>query len=334
MIYLVLLGRLASTRNFDWDHREAAAAPLSLSFSDMTARLELPATHQAAFGVAPHSSGVAADAEGHDAEIDAIIDALRRHTGLDARAYRRPTVERRIRNRMISVGEPTLASYARRITDSADEASALLERVSIKVSEFYRNADVFARLHAHVLPTLAASTHGQPLRIWSAGCGRGEEPWTLAMLLHDLNIDAVVEATDIDPSALAFAQRARYKHGAIGALPSALANRYLVRGTARGEVHVAPELRHIVRFSMHDLLSEAPPTGNGPFDLICCRNVMIYFQRAAQERTFDRLEQSLSAGGVLCVGEAEWPCGRAADTLIAAASRNRIFHRRVTEHAA
>jgi chemotaxis methyl-accepting protein methylase len=253
---------------------------------------------------------------------------------VDVREYRRPTIERRIRNRMISVAEPSLAAYARRIADSREEGFALLERVSIKVSEFYRNPDVFAWLHAQVLPALAARVRGRPLRVWSAGCGRGEEPWTLAMLLHDLGIDAVVEATDIDPAALSFARQARYKDEAIGALPSEFVNRYLDRATAGDEVRVDPELQRLVRFSLHDLLADPAAPGNGAFDLICCRNVLIYFQRAAQARTFQRLERALTPGGVLCVGEAEWPCGPAADSLFAAAPRIRIFHHRDLERAA
>ena len=277
----------------------------------------------------------AAEHLGSDAtDLDSIIVALHRHTGLDVREYRPATVERRIRNRMISVAEPSLASYARLLANSPDEAFALLARVSIKVSEFYRNPEAFALLHTQVLPELASSIRGRPLRVWSAGCGRGEEAWTLAMLLHDLGVDGIVEATDIDQSALTFAREARYGHEAIGALPAALVDRYLVREAANDQVRVDRELQRFVNFSSHDLLADAPPPGNDGFDLICCRNVLIYFQRAAQERTFERLERALTPTGVLCVGEAEWPCGPAADRFFATAPRVRIFHRRVMQRAA
>ncbi len=282
----------------------------------------------------PQSEAGRLGSDGDDAQIDAIIDALRHHTGVDVREYRRSTVERRIRNRMLSIASPSVDLYAQRIARAPDEAHSLLQRISIKVSEFYRNPDVFTLLQTRILPALSEAARFRPLRIWSAGCGRGEEAWTLAMLLHAQRIDGIIEATDIDATALTFARRAQYSIDATRALPPALAGRYLTHRLGESSVLVNAELQGLVRFATHDLLSAHPAPGEGAFDLICCRNVMIYFQRAAQERTFLRLQRALAPAGFLCVGEAEWPCGPAASGLFSSSPRSRVFHQRASECAA
>jgi chemotaxis methyl-accepting protein methylase len=257
--------------------------------------------------------------------LDAIMDSLRRHTGLDVREYRRASVARRILNRMITLSVPTYALYAELIEFSEQEAMELLGRVSIKVSEFYRNPDVFDELRSELLPRLAIASDGRLVRVWSAGCARGEEAWTLAMLLHEAGINGVVEATDIDATALSCAKRGRYSASAMQSLPAALRQRYVTTSTHEATIPVDSSLRAIVRFSVHDLLADVSPPGDGAFDLICCRNVLIFFQRSAQERIFHRLTRSLAESGMLCVGEAEWPAPSV--PLRTLSSRSRVFQR-------
>jgi chemotaxis methyl-accepting protein methylase len=256
---------------------------------------------------------------------EGTIAALRAHTGIDVAAYRRPTIERRILNRMISLGEHSHHDYLERLRESRDEAFRLLDRVSIKVSAFYRNPGTFDLLRERVLPGLAMHAAGRPLRIWSAGCGRGEEAWTLAMLLDNHGIAGTVIATDIDPGALEHARARTYVASAVASLPSGLATRYLdVTGASGGVVRVSPALSARVQYSQHDILTSAPPA-EAPFDLICCRNVLIYFQREAQERAVLTLRRSLSEGGTLCLGEAEWPCGIGSSALSTLSAKERLF---------
>ena len=261
-----------------------------------------------------------------DPQSDAVIAALRAHTGVDVAEFRRPTLDRRILNRMISVGVRSHAAYLRLLEASRDEAYALLDRVAIKVSHFYRNAATFDLLRHTVLPGLAAAAGGRPLRIWSAGCGHGQEAWTLAMLLHDGGINGSIESTDIDPGALCAASVGCYPVKDVAQLPGDLAVRYIRPDSGTDQVSVAPVLRTRVRFTRHDLLSGAAPPGDGPFDLICCRNVLIYFQRAAQERTLELFRRHVAPDGALCLGEAEWPTGSAMLWCSALAPRARIFH--------
>ncbi len=259
-----------------------------------------------------------------DAAFHAILDVLRARTGIDFSRYRPATVRRRVLNRMISAHAETFEDYLHVLRAHEGEAGNLLERVTIKVSRFYRNAVTFDALRAQVIPELAAQAAGRPLRIWSAGCGCGEEPYTLAMLLEEANVPGRIEATDVDARALHLAQEARYAPALLTELPKTLADRYL---ESRGETcTVIPALRDRVHFSFHDLTSDMIPSRlHPPFDLVCCRNVLIYFDRVVQERALGQVRRAVRSGGFLCLGEAEWPSPVLATGLQALDHRTRIF---------
>jgi chemotaxis methyl-accepting protein methylase len=259
-----------------------------------------------------------------DAAFGAILQLLCERTGADLSRYRPSTVSRRVLNRMISVGSSTFEHYLALLRADEHEALRLLDRVTIKVSRFYRNPVTFDALRGTVLPNLAAQSRGRPLRIWSAGCGCGEEPYTLAMLLHEAGIPGDVLATDIDPGALASAARGRYPSAALTELPLELRSRYLTM--ADGYYIVRQPVRDRVRFSRHDLTADSPPPGGGAaFDLVACRNVLIYFARAPQEGAMRALRACLADGGYLCLGEAEWPSPTVAPSLEALSLKTRIF---------
>ncbi len=239
------------------------------------------------------------------ARFSEVVEAVRCRTGVDFSRYRRATVVRRIHNRMISAGIESLDEYAALLRGCPAEVGALLERLTIKVSRFYRDVRSFDVLRDDVLPTLARSCTA-PLAIWSAGCGRGEEAWTLAMLLEHAGIAGDIVASDIDPSSLADAAHAVYRADVLGDLPANLVRAYLE--PCRGSTYrVTEALRNRVRFVLHDLTTGVPPTGGPPFDLVCCRNLLIYLQPRAQADVFRALCGALAPEGYLCLGEAEWP---------------------------
>ncbi|HEY8554753.1 MAG TPA: protein-glutamate O-methyltransferase CheR [Burkholderiales bacterium] len=256
---------------------------------------------------------IATDGALADAEplLAAVLDVLRARTGCDFSRYRPATVQRRVRNRMISLGLATLREYLARLETVEDEAAHLLARLTIKVSRFYRNAATFEALRRHVIPEAARRRAGAPLRIWSAGCGNGEEAYSLAMLLEEAAVPGWVDASDVDPMALATAIAGLYPAEACRELPPELAARYLERRCVRGRERCAvrPVLRRRVRFVRHDLTSGAPPPGGGAFDLVCCRNVLIYLDRSTQQQVLGRLRRALAPDGFLCLGEAEFPSG-------------------------
>jgi chemotaxis protein methyltransferase CheR len=262
---------------------------------------------------------------GESEKIAAIVSALHGQTGVDFSRYRPATVHRRIRNRMISVGTDCLDAYLSLLARSAEEAGHLLSRISIKVSRFYRNAHSYEFLRNDVLPELARKAGAGGVRIWSAGCGFGEEPYTLAMLLEEAGIAGTVVATDIDPAAIAAAVRGVYPAQAVNELPEGLARRYLVPAEGGSNLVEVPGcVRARVRFHALDLLQGDVP-GGGRFDLICCRNVLIYYQSDVQRELFGFFGGALRPGGVLFLGEAEWPPVPHAASLECIARSARIF---------
>ena len=176
------------------------------------------------------------------------------------------------------------------------------------MTEFFRDPEVFASLREQVLPELIASarTHGRELRIWSAGCATGEEPYSLAIALCEALGDELAQfsvrifATDVDAQAIAFARRGIYPPSALLGIPSALKERYFL-ATEGGWV-VAPTLRSLVIFGDHDLGQRAPFPD---MDLVLCRNVLIYFTTDLQTRALQLCAYALRDGGYLVLGQAE-----------------------------
>ncbi len=257
---------------------------------------------------------------------DAILRAVHRASGVDFEGYRRQTAERRIRNRMLSLGIEDLASYEQLLRTSSQEVEQLIGRMTIKVSRFYRNPPVFDTLRTEVLPRIAEL--GRPVRLLSAGCGQGEEPYTLGMLLEQDSVPGTVAAVDIDPLALLAARRGRYDRAALQDLPATLAERFLERSTAgaTGSFGVAPQVSARVVFTQADL-STSPSFAHAPFDLVCCRNVLIYWNPPTQRTILKQLLAQLRPGGFLCLGEAEWPDAACATLLDPVAPRLRIFRK-------
>jgi chemotaxis methyl-accepting protein methylase len=264
-----------------------------------------------------------------DVTDDGLVLAILAHaqagTGIDFRLYRRSTIERRLQNRMLAVGLSCLAQYTQLLQESDDELARLIERLTIKVSRFYRNRHTFDLLARSVLPAIANHCGHRPLRVWSAGCGRGEEAYTLAILLEEAGIDGSILATDVDSLALHAAELGRYPAAALVELPALLAARHFERcvDDPGGVFRVTEPLRHRVSFRRHDLTSGVLPPGS--FDLVACRNVLIYMKRETQEEVLSRLRAATADDGIMVLGEAEWPSPGRMLTMKTIDARARIF---------
>lgn len=238
-------------------------------------------------------------------QVDEALALVRERTGADFRGQRRAMLERRIVNHMIVCGAASPEVYL--ATLRADDAAvwALLERLTIKVSRFFRNPEVFAALRGSVVPALRERRGGAPVRAWSAGCARGQEAYSLAMVLDEAGGPWSVLATDVDPAALAAARTGAFETTDVADVPADLAARHL-DPLDDGRLAVAAPVASGVRFGAHDVTS---PRGlaAGPFDLVCCRNVLIYFVPEVQAQILARLLARVVPGGILCLGEAEWP---------------------------
>lgn len=259
-----------------------------------------------------HPVSLAADPGAH-AAVDAILRLVRERTGLDFTGYRRTTIGRRVANRTIALGVSSLHDYVELLASSASEAGRLAERLTIKVSRFYRDPRAFDLLRDRLLPALAARSPHRPLRLWSAGCSRGEEAYTLAMLLEASGIPGAVLASDVDREALEAASVARYRDDALIDLPPSLRERFL-EPVGHGTWEVRAAVRRRVVLEWRDIVRSQP--GERRFDLACCRNVLIYLDRKAQGRTLERMEAALVPRGYLLLGEAEWPASLASWTIV------------------
>jgi chemotaxis protein methyltransferase CheR len=251
----------------------------------------------------------AAQASGPAFEADDMAffaAALRRRSGIVLPDSKAALVFRRLAPRVRELGHASFAEYRRRLADTGDaEWDRVVELLTTNHSRFFREIHHFKLLAKHV-----ANLAGQGvrrLRLWSAACALGQEPYSMAMLLaHQTRdtpgVDARVLATDIDRTALAKAQEGRYAPDDVGRLP-AFARPFMTRG-ADGLASVTDAPRALVRFKHHNMIGDDWPM-RGPFDAIFCRNMLIYLAPQDQATIVARLASLLKTGGLLCLGHSE-----------------------------
>lgn len=223
-------------------------------------------------------------------------------TGVDLNSYKRPQMERRLKAYLARSGHPTWSQFFRAMRDDPVGLDEFKDYLTINVSSFFRDPDKYKYLETSILPDLLRGR--TRLRVWSAGCSRGHEPYSLAIMLAeatDLRRRHHILATDINRSALEWAKAGGpYTDDDVKHVPPALLGRYFNAET--DGYYVIKELRRRVTFRNHNLLSD--PFGSR-FDLIVCRNVVIYFTAEVKERLYRRLTEALRPGGVLFVGGTE-----------------------------
>ncbi|MDY0339808.1 MAG: protein-glutamate O-methyltransferase CheR [Coriobacteriia bacterium] len=230
--------------------------------------------------------------------------------GLDLAQYRSRYVERRLALRLNALGIHTYSQYAAYLDRNPDEYHALVDALTVNVTQFFRDAQVFDLFRSEVVPTILArkvERHQRVVRVWSAGCATGEEPYSLAMSLLDgiarTGIDSVVPTvigTDLDRKAIATAKRAEYRLQQLEQIPHSDVLRYVDVG--RETFTMKQQVRDMVRLRYLNLFEDSPIHG---VDVIFCRNVFIYFNKTDQERLVRVFEESLMRGGYLVLGRSE-----------------------------
>jgi len=242
-----------------------------------------------------------------EAPLSADFEAFRRRayqiTGLDLTSYKAPQMHRRLQALLARLRVADFAEYARLLEKDPERRQEFKDYVTINVSEFFRDADRFRELERRVLPELLGAS--ATLRIWSAGCSIGAEPYSIAMLLRELapGRNHTILATDIDQTILDRARAGRgYQIGDVRNVGAERVGRWFVAETD-GRYSVGPGARGLIRFEKHDLLRDRYPSG--PFDLIACRNVVIYFTEEAKDRIYQGFATALRPGGILFIGGTE-----------------------------
>ncbi len=259
--------------------------------------------------------------------LDIILSIVHMRTGIDFSHYRRDTVQRRLQNRMVCMGIKSFAEYLHHLETCQDETQALIERLTIKVSTFFRNPKAFERLRLELELRFALRPANQPIQVWCVGCGRGEEAYSLSFLLEEMGLNYCITATDIDKGALDFARQAIYPVEAISSIPDIYKARYFYSETGIPQVCTLarPGLQNRIRFLYHDLTSPLPPSNNLPFDLISCRNLLIYLKSKYQRHAWANLMSQVHRGSLIFLGEAEWPLPKWLDRLAVLDHRQRLF---------
>ena len=244
-------------------------------------------------------------------------------------------LEGRLHKRVRARGMANLDEYCRYLFDRDGmqaEVVHLIDAVSTNKTDFFREPEHFRILQGAVLPELLGHRRaaGARLTVWSAACSTGAEPYTLAMVLAEFGrehppLQAGIVATDINTEVLATARRGVYPEDHVAPVPAALRQRYLLRSRdgARRLVRVAPELRAMVRFGRLNLMAERYEM-DGRFDIVFCRNVLIYFHRETQLHVLQRLCAHLRSGGYLFLGHSESITGL---SLPLAAAGQNVFRR-------
>ncbi len=247
-----------------------------------------------------------------------ILDYLMEKRGFDFSGCHPAMLERRIRQRLTAAACKTFSDYLSFLQRNDDELGPLLDVLTINVSRFFRDTLTFELIADRLLPAMIqekARLKDHSLRVWSAGCAKGEEPYSLAILIHELwekegvAMNLHLFATDIDGNALKEAGKALYPLSSVEHMKHRLLTKYF---TPEGNsFRLIPEIRKRVTFSAYDMLdkkhSVPPESVFGNFDLVLCRNLLIYFNTEYQETIVEKLYHSLARNGYLILGEVEAP---------------------------
>lgn len=229
-----------------------------------------------------------------------FIEQVNRKSGIDLGQYKEAQMRRRLNTLRIKNGFTSFAAFFRAMDENQMLFYEFLDRMTINVSEFWRNPNRWEILRTKVLPELLVQS--PRIRCWSAACSTGEEPYTLAMILDSMNAlsSARVLASDLDENALARAKDGLYISRALKDVPSSFQPKYF---TPEKEMfRVSDRLKSGITFQKQNLLSDTFESG---LDLIICRNVMIYFTEEAKSLLYHKFSRALRPGGVLFVGSTE-----------------------------
>lgn len=249
-----------------------------------------------------------------DQDFQRIRRIINDIAGISLADGKRELVYSRLSRRLRSLGLRRFDEYCRLLEtggENNEEIGEFVNALTTNLTSFFRESHHFEFLGAELLPALIrerGASHRR-IRIWSAGCSTGEEPYSIAMVLREIlpavGWDVKILATDLDSNVLATAERGVYEESRIKGLPEARVQRWFQRGrgSQSGQVRVIPALRELITFRRLNLMHDWPM--RGPFDVVFCRNVVIYFDKPTQRGLFERFADLLVERGHLFVGHSE-----------------------------
>jgi two-component system, chemotaxis family, CheB/CheR fusion protein len=260
-----------------------------------------------------------------DGDFEALLEFLKRTRGFDFTGYKRPSLMRRIERRMDLVGIDSFDRYVDHLEVDPEEFTALFNTILINVTGFFRDPPIWSYLETDVIPGIIKASNDGPIRVWSAACASGEEPYSAAMLLAEALgkeqfLDRVkIYGTDLDEEALGQARQAVYSEKSLGPVSDALRRTYFKKQGSGWAFD--KELRRALIFGRHDLVRDVPISR---IDLLFCRNVLMYFNVDTQTKVISNLNFALNDGGFLVLGKAEMLAARS-KLLTPVDLRRRVF---------
>lgn len=235
-----------------------------------------------------------------DKDFLLFIKKVKDYTSIDLSQYKEAQMKRRLTTLRIKKGYNTFSDFFDAMAKDKELFYEFLDRMTINVSEFWRNPNRWEVLESRFVPEMLRKS--KKLKCWSAACSTGEEPYTLSMILAELNAlqDAYVLATDIDEGALEKARKAVYIDRSVRDVPAKYLQKYYRKDNIT--YHIVDQLKKAIKFQKQNLLIDTFET---QFDLIVCRNVMIYFTEEAKHLLYQKFANALKPGGILFVGSTE-----------------------------
>jgi chemotaxis methyl-accepting protein methylase len=267
-----------------------------------------------------------------------ILAEVNRQKGMDLRQYRQDMLQRRVLDRMARIQTDDPEIYLKILQSNPLECQALINHIGVNVSSFFRDPIVFEIIEQSLLPPIMIqkrrSTHKE-IRIWSIGCAAGEEAFSLAILIHRAveneknDWKSYIFATDIDTDALEAAAKGVYPRESFASTKLEILDKYFIR--EGNGYQVCPAIKTMVHFSREDCASSkilAPADSVfGSFDLVLCRNLLIYFSKECQKSVFEKLFNVLVPNGFLILGDSEILGSEIESRFKTIDSRNRIFQK-------
>lgn len=261
------------------------------------------------FSILEHRSAIPPEktfSEGEQSDFAKIISYLKEQVGSDFTQYKISTIQRRLEKRLATVGVNSLPEYLKLLKKNPSELAALSQNMLVSVTAFFRDNEAYDALSKRIEEIISKKNTGDEVRIWSAGCATGEEPYSLAMIVTDLcekhrkQLSVKIFATDLDQDALGTARLGQYTTEDVSGVPEEFLSKYFERKDKVFEVRKS--LRDVIVFARQDLIQNPPFV---KLDLVTCRNVLIYFEGTLQNRVFEIFHYSLRPGGFLFLGKSE-----------------------------
>jgi len=225
---------------------------------------------------------------------------VHKELGINLSAYKQEQLNRRINSLMTRVGIKTLDEYAKAIKDNLEQKQKFLDFITINVTEFYRNPELFVDLEKQISQELLPKNPN--LKIWSAACSIGCEPYTIGIIMNKLSPSGRhnIIATDIDDTILARAKAGEYTQNEMKGINNSDLSKYF--SIVDDKYYIESKIKNMVTFKKHDLILDIY---DNDFDLIICRNVVIYFNNDIKQEIYKKFSNSLKKGGLLFVGATE-----------------------------